>query len=487
MPIKGAVVIQPNPVTRTWDLKVANTGTVPIGVTQNILPPGGDRSHDDHMYAGHGLVANPNRASSVSFKEGDTYGLGGGGALTVIGEGSTLRVGLRGLAYHTLPLPPLDGQPVVVNFDDFTWYGGSPETARMDNVLPHMRSYEKGAKRHLNVDECGADEMLRQVETLLGQPQAARPQGMATVTAVQRPGGAVSHWEVRFKNGGEVPFIGTIAFDGGNKRDGAGLESMAVPNEGSEALQRIEANANYGLPAVAGARLRVGVRGFGYTDPPVELPRQGSVEVPLNSMRRESSQASDEFFDLEQVLAKRAEKGAVKEPKVQFFDNGRAINGELKRVVHHGARALAESDFSPPRVVIQAAGESEETPGGGWTIELTNQLPAEDADGSLGFVATLSLGNEGVDAAVLAPKKFQEPGLTKRWFLPEGAKIGNLVAEPGAQLRLGTRGLGFAAKFPLPGPEQVLDTAQNPEHWAFFPDQVNRENLTHEFTDGCRE
>ena len=84
-------------------------------------------------------------------------------------------------------------------------------------------------------------------------------------------------------------------------------------------------------------------------------------------------------------------------------------------------------------------------------VELKNELPARDAnvDGEpeIGFVATLRIsdagGGVGWDPAQLPPKKFEAPGETKTWFIPEGANVNGAEAKQGEDLVIGTRGLGW--------------------------------------------
>jgi len=88
------------------------------------------------------------------------------------------------------------------------------------------------------------------------------------------------------------------------------------------------------------------VRGYGHTE--VKLPAQGSVSVPISKFSAQSSQYSEEFFDPELVKQKRQEKLA----KVRFFENGVAINDELKPVVYSGNEALQRATFNPRLSVL---------------------------------------------------------------------------------------------------------------------------------------
>ena len=487
MPIKGKVFIVPNAEAKTYEMLVINEGDREIGVTHNVLNKGQERLavHDDHVKYGHGLPVRPNDGSFLAFRYGDAYQHQGNGSTVTIREGAILRVGLRGAAVTTVELPPLDGDMIELDFKDFEWYGSEAH-----HNTAHMRNYAAQAQNKLHLDQ-GKDAIRARVEQLLAQKRKGPPcAGEASITAVPGKNGALSHWEVRFKNAGDTPWIGTCVFEGAQKNSGIGLESMACPEKGSAAVQRIEANGNYGVIAQAGRQLRVGVRGWGHTH--LELPSAGTVQVDLKKFKIEGGQVSPDFFDAAKVDEKRREKMN----KVQFFDAaGKALNAELKPVVYRGDEAKNKTDFDPPRVTVTKVEDSEEHPGGGWLVELENRLPKNDphVDGNpeIGFVATLRLsdagGDVGWDPRQLPPKKFHDPGEKKTWFIPEGANVNGAEAKSGEELIIGTRGLGWFCSVKLPTKSKPVDTDKSFDSWAFREDQFARQNLLREFTSKCRK
>ncbi len=485
MPIRGKVFIVPNEKERTYEMLVVNEGDREIGVTHNVLQKGQEnlRVHDDHVKYGHGLPVNPNDGSRLAFKYGDVYTHQGNGGSVTIQEGALLRVGLRGAAVTTVELPPLDGDMIEIDFKDFQWYGN--EAA---HSTASMRSYAAQAQNKLHLDQ-GKDAIRARVEQLLAAKRKGPPcAGTVSVTAVPGKGGSLSHWEVRFQNKGDTPWIGTCVFEGAQKNSGLGLESMACPDKDSAAMQRIEASGNYGVIAQAGRELRAGVRGYGSVNIP--LPAEGTVEVDLKKFKISSDQVAADFFDHAKVEEKRAEKMN----KVQFFGpDGKALNDELKPVVYRGEEARLKTDFDPPHIVVSRVEDGPDTPGGGWVVEMENKLPKNDGkvDGNpeIGFVATLRVGDEGGelgwDPRQLPPKKLETPGEKKSWFIPAGANVNGIEANVGEKLVVGTRGLGWYCAIKLPAKGKV-DTEKKFDLWSFREDQFARQNLLRAFTSRCR-
>jgi hypothetical protein len=488
MTIKGKVYIVPNKVSRTYEMLVLNDGNVEIGVTHNIITKGqeGLQLHDDHVRYGHGLPVRPNDGGHMAFKYGDTYVHQGAGGSVTIQEGALLRVGLRGAAQTTIELPNLDGGMIELDFKDFQWYGS--EASHVGQVAG-MHGYAAQAQNKLSMNVGQAAIQARINQLIAAQKNVPACKGEASVTAVPAANGALSHWEVRFANAGPMPWIGTCVFENAQKNSGLGLESMACPEQGSAAVQRIEANGNYGVLATAGQQLRLGVRGYGSAMVP--LPAAGTTKLDLGAFRLDSSQNSADFFDLVKVTEKRQEKMN----KVQFFDaTGKALNAELKPIVYRGQAARTKTDFDPPRMQITYCDATAEQ-AAGWLIELENRLPAKDptiaGTPDIGFVATLRVGEGGGavgwDPKQLPPKKFETPAEKKTWFLPENANVAGVVAAPGATLTIGTRGLGWFSCIPLPQKGAPVDTDAHFDHWAFREDQFARQNLLRGFTAGCRE
>ena len=476
MPIKGRVFIVPNVETRSYELWVKNEGDQEVGVTNNILPanqPNLDR-HDDNTRYGHGLVAQPGGESWQAFKIGDPY------HGVPIAAGCHLRVGLRNAAYKTVELPPLDADPIEIDFKDFVWYG-----QQAAHSTASMAGYQV-AGMNPNVAQ---GSLMTRINEMRAKKIKYKCEGEAMVTAVPGKSGALSHWEVKFKNTSDQAWIGTCVFAGAEKNDGMGLESMACPDKGSAALQRIEAMGNYGKDAVAGAQLRLGVRGFGSFE--IALPSSGEVKVDLKQFKIDAAKVADEFFDRGEVDKKRQEKMA----KVQFFGpDGKALNDEMKPIVRIGQEAIDRTDFRPPRVQLKAVADAPETPGGGWLLEIESRMPERDEHvgdkPEIGFVATLRLGDTagdvGWDPQQLPPKRFEKPHETKTWFIPAGANANGVEAKPGEILLVGTRGLGWYTPLELPAPGKSVDTDKNIDLWHFREDQFARRNLRREFTGKCR-
>ncbi|MBK7861779.1 MAG: hypothetical protein IPJ65_24815 [Archangiaceae bacterium] len=471
MAIRGKMYIVPNAAERTWRLVVKNEGDQQFAVTQNILPandPTRDQ-HDDTARYGHGLMVSPSKVSTQSFRLGSPY------LHYTIEEDSHLRLGLRGLAYQTVPLPPLDGPPVELDLQDFVWYGGSP-----DSSVAQAHNWA-GSEEH-RADVAEGEQLLAEVEQLmLMATHGIKCEGTAKLKAVEGPGGKLSHWELWFSNEGDQPFIGTVSFANGSKNDGLGLESMACPGNGQAAMQRIEALGNYGDEARPGAVVRLGVRGYSWKEVP--LPASGEVELPLKSFKLAADSFSEEYFDPAKVEEKRAEK----RDRVQFFDHGKPLNDALEPKTYFGAEALARSTYDPPSASVWSVGDAPDTPGGGWVVELENTLPQNDREGMLGVVATLSLGDAGWDPALLPPKRFDFPQQAKRWFIPHQSVVNGVTAVAGERLHLGTRGLGWSASVELPARGGKVRSQGDDQFWGFREDQYHRRKLAPAFTNKCRK
>ena len=371
MAVRGKIYIVPKADEKVWQVVVQNTGKDAFATTQNVLPPNEPhrKQHDDMNNYGHGLLVGPNNVSWLKFHKDDAY-LG----QYAIQPGCHLRLGIRGLATKTIELPELDAAPIVIDLKDFNWYGGSPESARAQaNSSPGRRGQTQN-------DQNG-DVLLKQIEALINAKteNSARCEGKISITAIKDQGGALSHWNVRFDNEGEQPFVGTCKFERSEKNDGLGLEGMAVPNKNSAAVQRIEYLGDYGVTASPGEVLRLGVRG--YATATLKLPADGTIELPIQKMKRQTSQMSDEFFDRQKVLEKRDEK----RDKVQFFENGKPINDALKPKVWKGAEARARATFDAPELKLMPVDDGKHTPGGGWVLSLSSGLPEFDDKGRVGF------------------------------------------------------------------------------------------------------
>ncbi len=474
MAVSGKVYIVPNPEERTWKLVVHNTGDKPFGLTQNILPANNPdmKAHDDHHLNGHGLGVNPGQVSFQKFHAGDQYTHQGNGISHVIGEESHLRVGLRKLAFKTIQLPPLNGPPVELDLADFNWYGGNAASS-----TPVYRDW-KGSREHVS-NAANGNAVLAQVQALMAASKhGVDPQGEAEIRAVRGDDGQLSHWEMWFHNQGDDAFIGTCVFKRGSKNEGIGLESMGLPNNGSSAMQRIEYLGNYGVEAVPGETLRVGVRGFSWAE--MKLPADGSVKLPLTKFRLDTSKISDAFFDRDSIERKRNEK----KDRVQFFEGGEAINDALEPPVLWGAQAIAECDFTPPNLEVRATEE-------GWHVKLESTMPEFDEHGRVGFVAGLLAEGANAQSAEARQfggvKKFQYPGHTKEWFIPRGADLGGVEAKEGLELRLATRGTGWFANIRLPANGETIDSTKDEELWGLREDQIARRNLEPKFINRFRD
>jgi hypothetical protein len=120
-------------------------------------------------------------------------------------------------------------------------------------------------------------------------------------------------WEVWFKNDGDTPFLGTVAFEESEKNKGYGFESMALPDNGTRAMQPILAAENYGLKPVAKTLVRVAIRGYG--NKLVRLPEKGELVIRFDELTLEG-ESKPRYFERDLAVQKREEKRL----KVQFFN-----------------------------------------------------------------------------------------------------------------------------------------------------------------------
>jgi hypothetical protein len=475
MTVAGKVYVAPLASEKKWQLLIENTGNEVFGITQNILPPDApDRTqHDDHGRYGHGLPVNPGEVSYQKFEQGDMYL-----DQYPITEECFLRVGIRGHAAMTVKLPKMTDPPLVIDVADFNWYAGNPNAHNNQ-----IREWTGSKEYKPNASDGKAT--LAMIRDLIERAnrRGVECHGKARIVPVRGEGAALSHWELWFENAGDQAWIGTCAFTRAQKNDGIGLESMALPNNGSAAMQRIEAFGNYGIEAVPGETLRLGVRGYSWIEVP--LPADEAIEIPLDQFKIDTRKFAPEFFDREAILEKRNEKIA----KVQFFDQGQPINDRLEPKVWRGADARARATFDPPSLEVTAVEDGPETPGGGWRVTLTSKLPEFDDAGRVGFVAAIKLA--GADPAnpaakTLPPKKLCYPGHEKSWFVPRGTDLGGAQAEVGTELLIATRGLGWSASVALPEPGRTIDSRQDDQIWGLREDQYNRRSLRPEFVQRVR-
>ena len=257
---------------------------------------------------------------------------------------------------------------------------------------------------------------------------------------------------------------------------------MGLPNKGSKAIQRIEANGNYGVDAAPGAKLRLGVRGYAWVEIP--LPRDGTVDLPFSKFKIDAKQMSPEFFDKDAVTAKRDEKVA----RVQFFEGGTAINQELKPKVWTGDEAKKRSTFDAPRLQVKVVGDSKDTPGGGYLIELESKLAEFVDDERAGFIAAIRLAGADLNSAAaqqLTPKKLEYPGAKAVWFIPQGADFGPVKANAGVELQVATKGLGWLAAVPLPA-KGTVDSNSNEDVWGLREDQESKRMLRASYVQRLR-
>ncbi len=481
MPVAGKIYVVPLPNENAWQLVVHNTGDKPFGLTQNILPSHNPdlKAHDDHAQYGHGLPVHTGAVSWQKFAAGEIYDHGDHGGKHPIDDNCYLRVGLRNLAFKTVKLPRMDELPLELDVADFNWYSGN-----VDNAQPQIDERYPGTKPRVP-NAADGPALLARIQELIarGMTNGIKCEGAATVKAVRSEDGALSHWELRFDNSADQAFIGTCSFVGAQKNDGIGLEAMGLPKRGSAAVQRIEAYGNYGVEAAPGAKVRIGVRGYGWIE--VALPRDGAVELPLDTFKIDSRQMSPDFFDTAMVTAKRDEKVA----KVQFFDGDTAINAALKPTLWKGADARQRSTFSAPHMTLTAVDNGPNTPGGGYLVTLTSALPDFVDDARAGFIAAIRLAGADPDAPAArigAPKKFEHEGQCKSWFLPNGADCGGVTVKAGATLQLATKGLGWQASVTLPT-TGTIDTARDDDVWGLREDQESSRMLRQSYVQRLRD
>lgn len=468
--VQGKVYVVPNAAERSWTVVVHNTGALDIGLTHNIFRtvPEAETSqqHDDHGNFGHGIRCYSKArgmvpVSTLKFQATDTYNG------VPIAPGNALRLGLRGSAYAIVQLPKLDGDPVELDLNDFKWYGrgAGSDIANMDH-------YASQARKPPQANRADGDRVLQDVLNLIAAAKTGiRCQGQVSVTAVPGADGKPSRWEVRFDNTGATPWIGTVAFEGHGKRDGAGLESMACPGPETAAVQSIDAAKSYGARPVAGAKLRVGVRAYGFAT--LALPSSGTVKVDIAAFTRDASQFDPQWFAPHVVDEKRAEKIAA----VDFYEGGVLINDKLKPVTHVGAKAREVADYPPPHVEVRQVASSADYPGGGWIVKVTSRLPKTDEkQRAISFVATLKLGDDGYDPAALPPRKLLARGDSVEWFIPKCIEVNGVVAQSGNDIVVGTRGLGWELRVPLPRAKARFDSEKE-DRWAFREDQARPQRM----------
>lgn len=476
MVVSGRVYVVPVPEERKWQLLVENTGNETFGITQNILPPGDPNrnQHDDHLRYGHGLPVDPGHVSYQKFEMGDMYHNS-----YAITDQCFLRVGIRGHASMTVKLPSMTDPPLALDVADFNWYSGNPgQHQNQVQVWAGSREYKANAS--------DGKATLTRIRELIerADKHGIECQGKARVVPVRGDGGAISHWEVWFENAGSQPWIGTVSFLRSAKNDGLGLEAMAVPNRGSAAMQRIEAFGNYGVEAIPKERLRLGVRGYAWAE--VELPADYSREIPLTEFKIDTGKFSPAFFEREAVIEKRNEKIT----KVQFFEEGVPMNERLEPKLWRGAEARARAPFDAPTLRIDPVSDAPDTPGGGWRITLTSELPEFDDEGRVGFIAAIKLA--GADPASesakrLGPKKLCFPGDSKSWHVPPGTNLGGVEAREGSEIAISTRGLGWMASARLPSATEFVDSKDaHDDVWALREDQYSRSCLSPAFVQRVR-
>ncbi len=471
--VAGKCYVVPDPQNKLWKLVVHNTGQDVVGVTNNIFKTRQEalttKRHDDNQNFGHGLLCDPNGSVSwQTFEEGQKY-LG-----VPIIAGQHIRLGLRGVAFGVVELPPLNGEPVEIDFHEFTWYGsGRPQTSNMESHARNIKSMNSNVKN--------ANQILNEILDRINNQETCY--GDAVVRPIRDENEKLTHWEIEFENQGDIPWIGTAAFENAeDKNDGLGLESMAVPNDGSRAVQRIEAGGHYGVTAIPGAELRLGVRGFGYTM--VALPEDEEFRLPVTSFIRKSSQGNDDFFDHEAVTNKRTEKL----DKVRFFEGQTPLNDELVPSTFFGAEARARSTFDPPRLRLARVPHSPQFPGGGWVLKVNSQLPKEDEHGDLGCIVTLQLGEHGIDPIRLPSRRLLSNEQEKTWLIPNKLTLNGTTAQPGEVLSLDFKGLGWSAQLPLPE-ENGIDTAHGDNEarlFGFREERYNRNLLSADTVKICK-
>jgi hypothetical protein len=108
-----------------------------------------------------------------------------------------------------------------------------------------------------------------------------------------------------------------------------------------------------------------------------------------------------------------------------------------------------------------------------------SRLPARDDEGrQIGFHGTLKIHPKGQVIEAKTPVVFFQSGGQHEWHIPAGERFGDHVAAVGAPLVVGTRGLGWWAKIPLPGKGERIDTAKDPVAiWKFSQKQFDRARL----------
>ncbi len=338
----GYFKLIPNANTKSWSIYCTNTGSAKMTFTLNYFSDKDSAqtsaAHDDNSY-GHGILTRPQGRSFVQLTEGDRYA-----GRATIEEDGFVRIGIRGAAFGIMKLPPLGAGAQMMTFDELEWYNDM-----------YRRPEEIEPKYPVHVHEMNADGA-----------SLDKPVGAIHVTSHKDEDGQIKHWDVSCENTGNVPFIGTIAFENSaGKNDGVGLHSMAVPAINTKAVQRIYPGKNYGVTPQPGEPLRIGIRGYSHDI--IHLPHSGRVTVQTQQMNIDVESSSSEYFDKQAVSEKRAEKIHY----VDFYEDERYINQEIEPITYYGAEALARSTYDAPSCLVQTSDKL-------LVLEMENSLPAKD-------------------------------------------------------------------------------------------------------------
>ena len=503
MTVRGAIYIYNNPEKRQLQIIADNRGEGLSSLTHNMFPDRGQAEQpafqngrwvaaDDHQIVSH---YNPVPAGTpdapafaqLTFQIGDTYHSGRASSVGTthqvpIEPGTFVRVGFRGLAWHVEEIPA-PGQVVVVPYEEMT--AGTVGSYGSGQWSPE--AMDSAARARGLPAELAASLRQPAERTLHGQvrirpvPDASRPDGLAG-------------WEVWFDHLGQPGsggFIGTLVLTNeqaeGTKNAGLGLESMACPAAGFQTMQFIQNGGDYGkakhgVLAQPGCPIRLGIRGHSHATARLPSLSEGERTLPFAQFEVKSSESSSDWFDSDALMTKLGEKKAL----IDIYRDGERINESLPDTVYVGQEAVTRAEFKvPPRVQVAYVDSTQP----GWRVQVTSQLPAEDAIGPLACRVRLGLGPSGLDrqrAAPIPSALFTDAERRFDWFIPAGASVGDAVAEPGQTLLVDTGALGWRGQLCLPAPGADLDTHASPsappdmEAWSLRETDFHRAKLSPE-------
>ncbi len=486
---KGTVFLFNNPKTRKIELTAVNQGASPGLLTHNVratqdeaLNKRGLPQHDDNGAFGHGNAVPSGTEdrpgiATLGFPVGGQYRTGDSDVpgqyhwrwhTVPIEAGAWFRVGFRSRAWAVVQAPA-PGEYVEIPYEDM-----KPQTTSAMGVHGRFAGWDtEPAVR----DGSHVPEQLKDLWT--GKdPFVVQGQARIKPVATRENPGQLAGWEVWFDNtargrpgkGQTHGFTATVtlvnAQGEGAKNAGLGLESMACPGGNHSAMQFIVANGdygvnNFGIRANAGTEVRLGIRGHSSTELSLPSLAQGEVSCELRNFEKSNADTQNDWFDGDALLSKMGEKKG----RVSFFRDGKSINHELPDTVYRGEEAFIRAEFKqPPRLLAHRVADSVDFPGGGWEIEVKNELPDADDLGPVGFPVSLKVAHGDLllaDASGVPPVELTPGRREARWFIPNGFNFAGVVLDAGSELVVDSGALGWRGRMTLPGSDESVDTSRD--------------------------